>query len=64
MKTVKKCMEIRVEGRPVGRPRKTWLENVEYDMAELEITEKTSMTGRNGEGMLGKGNPTLSEHGL
>ena len=23
--------------RPVGRPRKTWLESVEADMAELEI---------------------------
>ena len=35
---VKKCMEYRVEGRrPVGRPRKTWLESVEVDMAELEI---------------------------
>ena len=28
----------RVEGRrPVGRPRWTWLESVEADMAELEI---------------------------
>ena len=36
---VKKCMEYRVEGRrPVGRPRKTWLESVEADMAELEQT--------------------------
>ena len=35
---MKKCMEYRVEGRrPVGRPRKTWLESVEVDMAELEI---------------------------
>ena len=35
---VKKCMEFRVEGRrPVGRPRRTWLENVEADMTELEI---------------------------
>ena len=35
---VKKCMEYRVEGRrPVGRPRKTWFESVEADMAELEI---------------------------
>ena len=35
---VKKCMEIRVEGRrPVGRPIKTWLENVEVDMAKLKI---------------------------
>ena len=35
---VKKCVEYRVEGRrPVGRPRNTWLESVEVDMAELEI---------------------------
>ena len=33
---MKKYMEIRVEGRrPVGKPKKTWLENIE--MAELEI---------------------------
>ena len=31
---VKKCMEYRVEGR---RPRRTWLESVEADMAELGI---------------------------
>ena len=31
-------MEYRVEcRRPVGRPRKTWLESVEADMAEHEI---------------------------
>ena len=31
----------RVEGRrPVGRPRKTWLESVEVDMAELEIDKE------------------------
>ena len=35
---VKKCMEYRVEGRrPVGKPRRTWLESVEADMTELEI---------------------------
>ena len=35
---VKKCMGFRVESRrPVGRPRRTWLESVEADMAELEI---------------------------
>ena len=34
---VKKCMEYRVKDRrPVGRPRKTWLESVEADMAEME----------------------------
>ena len=35
---MKKCMEVRVEGRrPVGIPRRTWLYNVEADMAEPEI---------------------------
>ena len=34
-------MEYRVEGRrPVGRPRKTWLETVEADMAKLEIDKE------------------------
>ena len=38
---VKKCMEYRVEGRrPVGRPRKTWLESVEMDMAKFEIDKE------------------------
>ena len=38
---VKKCMEYRVEGRrAVGRPRRTRLESVEADMAELEIDKE------------------------
>ena len=38
MDWLKICMEFRVEGiRPIGRPKKTWLESVEADMAELEI---------------------------
>ena len=38
---VKKCVEFRVEGRrPIGRPRRTWLESVEADMAELEIDKE------------------------
>ena len=38
---MKKCMEYRVEGRrPVGSPRKAWLESVEADMAELEIDKE------------------------
>ena len=38
---MKKCMKYRVEcRRPVGRPRKTWLESVEADMAELEIDKE------------------------
>ena len=47
-------MEIRVEGRRlVGRLRETWLESVKANMAELErSTEKTSVTGINGDGML------------
>ena len=35
---VKKCMLFIVEGgRPVGRPKRTWLESVEAGIAELEI---------------------------
>ena len=38
---VKKCMEYRVEGRrTVGRPRRTLLESVETDIAELEIDQE------------------------
>ena len=34
-------MEFRVEGRrPVVRLRRTWLESVEADMAELEIDKE------------------------
>ena len=44
---VKKFMEFTVEGRrPVGRPRRTWLESVEADMAELEI-DKENVHDRN-----------------
>ena len=49
---VKKYIKYRVEGRrPVGRPRKTWLESVEVDMAELRSTKKMSMIELNGEGL-------------
>ena len=38
---VKKCMGLGVEGRrPVGRPRRTWLESIEADVAELEINKE------------------------
>ena len=38
---MKKCVEIRDEGRrPVGRPRSTWLESVEADMTDLEISRE------------------------
>ena len=39
-------MEFRVDGRrPVRRPRKTWLESVVADMAELAI-DKEGVHGR------------------
>ena len=41
---VKKCMEYRVKGR---RPRKTGLERVEADMAELEIDKEDVHDRRN-----------------
>ena len=34
---VKKCMDIRVQGRRLVDKPRTWLESVEVDMAELEI---------------------------
>ena len=35
---MRKCMEFEVESRrPVGRPRRRWLESVEADIAELWI---------------------------
>ena len=34
---MKKCMEFRVEG---GKPRRTWLERIEADMAELKIDKE------------------------
>ena len=61
---MKKSMEYRVEGRiPVVRPRKTWLESVEVDMAELEIDKKDfhyrSKWRRNVNVMKRKSNPIL-----
>ena len=42
----------RVEGRRlVGRPRNTWLESIEVDMAELRSPKKMSMIEVNGEGI-------------
>ena len=44
---MKKCMEFRVEGRrPVGRSRRTWLESVETDMAELKIDKECTVYKR------------------
>ena len=38
-------MEFRVEGRrPVGRPRRTWLESVGAIWPHLRSTKKMSMT--------------------
>ena len=40
---VRKCMEYRVDSRrPVGRPRKTRVENVEADMTEEMSTSTTT----------------------
>ena len=40
-------MEIRVEGRRlIGRLRETWLENVEADMAEVEIDTEDIRDGK------------------
>ena len=40
-------MEIRVEDRrSIGRLRETWLENVEADMAELEIDREDIRAGK------------------
>ena len=59
---VKKCMEYRVEGRrPIGRPRRTWLESVEADMAELEINRE-DVHDRKKE--CPRESPTLSENAL
>ena len=51
-----------VEGRrPVERPRKTWIESVEADMAKLEIDKEDvhdrSIWRRNVNGMKRKSNP-------
>ena len=45
--------------RPVGKPRRTWLESVESDMAELEI-DKEDVHDRK----KWRGSPTLSENGV
>ena len=50
---MKKCIEIRIEGRkPVRRPRNTLVENEEADMAEQEIDREDVRDGENGEEML------------
>ena len=59
---MKKCTEYGfVSRRPVGRPRKTWLESVEVDMAELEIDKEDvhdrSKCRRNVNVMKRKSNP-------
>ena len=56
---VKKCMDFRVEGRrPVGRSRRTWLESVEADMAELEIDKDVHDRNKwRGNGMKMNSNP-------
>ena len=42
---MKKCMEFRVEGRrPIGRPRRTWLESVEADICHEEEVQPYQKT--------------------
>ena len=50
---MEKCM-FSVEGR---RPRRTWLDSVEVDMAELEIDKKDVHDRRRGNVMKRKSNP-------
>ena len=54
-----KCMEYRVEGkRPVGLPRRTWLESVEADIEELKINREDVYDREKwGSVMKGKSNP-------
>ena len=55
----------RVEGRrPVGRPRKTWLESVKADMAELEIDKEDVHNRKKWRRNVMKRKSTLSENGL
>ena len=62
---VKKCMEFRVKGRrPVGRPRRIWLESVEADMAVLEIDTADVHDRKKWRRNVMKRNPTLSQNGL
>ena len=51
-------MNIRVEGRrPVGRPRWTWLESVEVDMAEFRIDKEDVHDRKKWNVMKGDPNP-------
>ena len=62
---VKKCMEFKVEGRrPVGRPRRTWLESIEAYMAELEIDKEDIHDRKKWREDVCRGSQTLSENGL
>ena len=60
-----KCMECKFEGRrPVGRPRRTWLESVEADIAEFEIDREDVQDRKKWRRDVIRGSPTLSENGL
>ena len=62
---VKKCMEYRVEGRrPIRRPRRTWLESVETDMAEPEFQKEYVNDRKKWRKNVMKISPTLLENGL
>ena len=62
---VNKCMKFRVGGsRPVGRLRRTWLESVEADMAELEIDKEGVHDRKKWRGNVIKRKSTPSENRL
>ena len=62
---VQKCMEFRVESRrPVGRPRRTWVESVEADIAELKIDREDVHDRKKWRKNAMKRKSNLSENGL
>ena len=62
---VNKCMDIRIEsGSPVGKPIQTWLENVEADMAELEIDREDIHYRKKWRHYVMKRSSAISENGL
>ena len=66
---VKKCIEYRLVGRrpverPVERPRKTWLDTDEADMAEIKIDREDVYDRTKWRKNVMKRKLNLFEHGL
>ena len=55
-------MKDRRTSEEVGQPRRTWLESVEADMAELEIDREDVHDRKKWRNNIIRGNPTLSEN--